>query len=193
MNATPEVRLGLGIMLAVLAVQRLSELLISRQHEAALRARGAVEFGREQFPWFVALHVLMPLGIVAEVLFLGERPGDDWPWMLLLLVVAALLRAAAIRALGDRWHTRVWVVPGERPFGHGVYRLMRHPNYYAVILECMALPLLFGAWRTAIAASVVNLVLLTMRIRVEEQALAWAAGQKTADPPARVLPEVRSV
>lgn len=181
MNVTPEVRLGLGIMLAVLAVQRLSELLISRQHEAVLRARGAVEFGRELFPGFVALHLLLPLGVVAEVLFLGERPGDDWPWMLLLLVVAALLRAAAIRALGERWHVRVWVIPGERPFVHGIYRFMRHPNYYAVIVECMALPLLFGAWRTAIGASVLNLALLTLRIRVEEKALAWAAEQKPAE------------
>ena len=192
MNVTPEVRLGLGIMLAVLAVQRLSELLISRQHEAVLRARGAVEFGREQFPGFVALHVLLPLGIVAEVLFLGARPGDEWPWLLLLLVVAALLRAAAIRALGERWHVRVWVIPGERPFTHGIYRFLRHPNYYAVIVECMALPLLFGAWRTAIAASVLDLVLLTMRIRAEEHALAWAAGQKAVEPPGEVLPEARS-
>jgi methyltransferase len=177
MNVDSTVGLGLGLMLAVLAVQRVSELLISRQHEEALRARGAVEFGREQLPWFVALHLLLPLGTVAEVLFLGVRPGQDWPWMFLLLVVAAMLRAAAIRALGERWHVRVWVIPGERPFTHGVYRLMRHPNYFAVILECAALPLLFGAWRTAIVASTLNLLLLAMRIRVEEQALAWAAGQ----------------
>ena len=177
MSLDPAVRLGLGLMVAVLALQRVSELLISRRHEELLRERGAVEFGREQFPWFVALHVGLPLGIIAEVLFLGARPGEDWPWMLLLLAVAALLRAASIRALGDRWHVRVRVIPGEPPMTHGVYRLLRHPNYFAVILECAALPLLFGAWRTAIAASVLNLVLLAMRIRLEEEALAWAAGQ----------------
>ncbi len=177
MSVDPAVRLALGLMVAVLAVQRVSELLISRRHEEVLRERGAVEFGREQFPWFVALHVGLPLGIIGEVGFLGARPGDDWPWMLLLLVVAALLRAAAIRALGDRWHVRVRVIPGERPMRHGVYRLMRHPNYYAVVLECAVLPLLFGAWRTAIVASAWNLVLLAMRIRLEERALAWAAGQ----------------
>ena len=91
MNVGPTVGLSLGLMLAVLALQRVSELLISRQHEAVLRARGGVEFGREQFPWFVALHLLLPLGTVAEVRFLGARPGHDWSWMLLLLVVAALL------------------------------------------------------------------------------------------------------
>lgn len=177
MSVDPAVRLGLGLMIAVLALQRVSELLISRRHEEALRGRGAVEFGREQFPWFVALHVGLPLGIVAEVLFLGARPGEDWPWMLLLLAAAALLRAASIRALGDRWHVRVRVIPGERPMTHGVYRLLRHPNYAAVVLECAALPLLFGAWRSAIAASAVNLVLLAMRVRLEENALAWAAAQ----------------
>ena len=60
---------------------------------------------------------------------------------------------------------------------HGVYRFMRHPNYFAVVLECAALPLLFGAWRTAIVASATNLVLLAIRIRIEEKALAWAAGE----------------
>jgi len=175
MSFDPSIGLGLGIMAGVLAVQRVSELLLSRQHQRTMERLGGVEFGREQFPAFVALHVGIPLAIAIEVLVLGARPGPDWPWMLVLLVVAALLRAAAIRALGERWHVRVWVIPGEKPQTHGIYRWMRHPNYFAVILECAALPLLFGAWRTAVAASLVNLILLTMRIRVEEQALAWAA------------------
>jgi len=175
MNADAGIELGLGLMAAVLAIQRVSELLLSRQHQRTMQRMGGVEFGRELFPAFVALHVGIPLAIAFEVLFLGTRPSADWPWMLLLLVVAALLRAAAIRALGERWHVRVWVVPGEKPQTHGIYRWMRHPNYFAVMLECAALPLLFGAWRTAIGASLLNLVLLTMRIRTEEQALTWAA------------------
>ncbi len=175
MRSDPGIALGLGLMAGVLAIQRLSEMLISRHHQRVMEKMGGVEFGRELFPAFVALHVGMPLAIALEVLVLGTRPGPDWPWMLVLLVIAALLRGAAIRALGERWHVRVWVVPGEPPMTHGIYRWMRHPNYFAVMLECAALPLLFGAWRTAIGASLVNLVLLAMRIRTEEQALAWAA------------------
>jgi len=180
MTRDPGLDVALGVMLVAVAVQRLSELLLARQHQRVLEGRGAVEFGRGHFPGFVLLHVLMPLGIVTEVLGLGARPGPDWPWMFVLLVIAAVLRAAAIRALGERWHVRVFVVPGERPQTHGVYRLMRHPNYYAVILECAALPLLFGAWRTAIVASALNLAMLAIRVRVEERALAWAAVQPAA-------------
>ena len=80
-----------------------------------------------------------------------------------------------MRALGERWTTRVLVVPGEPPVRHGIYRWLRHPNYLAVAIELIAAPLMFGAWRTAIAGSLANLILLGVRIRCEDRALAGAA------------------
>lgn len=177
MSVEPPVALGLATALGALVLQRLSELMISSAHQKTLAARGAVEFGRRQFPGFVALHVLMPLALVAEVVAGGARPGPAWPWLLGLLAIAALLRAASIRALGDRWHVRVWVVPGEARQTHGIYRWLAHPNYVAVVLEMAALPLLFGAWRTAIAASAFNAMMLALRVRIEERALRWASEQ----------------
>jgi methyltransferase len=53
----------------------------------------------------------------------------------------------------------------------GPYRFLRHPNYLAVVVELIAAPLLFGAWRTAIAISALDLVALAIRIRAEEAAL----------------------
>ena len=154
-----------------LAVQRFFELALSARHEVRLRAMGAREHSRGHFPIFVLLHVLFPLALLFEVFRLGARPPAAWPLGLALLAAAQALRFAAIRALGDRWHVRIWVVPGLAPVAHGPYRFLRHPNYVAVTVELLSASLLFGAWRTAIAISALNLVALSIRIRAEERAL----------------------
>jgi methyltransferase len=53
----------------------------------------------------------------------------------------------------------------------GPYRLMRHPNYVAVVVEGFALPLVHTAWVTALVFTVANGVLLRTRIRCENAAL----------------------
>jgi len=81
------------------------------------------------------------------------------------------LRYWAIASLGDRWNVRVIVVPGEALVVSGPYRYVRHPNYLAVAVEIATLPLIHGAYLTAIAFSAMNAALLRVRIRTEEAAL----------------------
>jgi methyltransferase len=57
----------------------------------------------------------------------------------------------------------------------GPYRWLRHPNYVAIVMEFIAAPMMFGAWRTAILISVLNALALTVRIRCENDALQRAA------------------
>jgi methyltransferase len=56
---------------------------------------------------------------------------------------------------------------------------MRHPNYAAVILELLAVPLVGGAWLTALLATGANALVLRRRIAAEEHELmrdrAWRA------------------
>jgi methyltransferase len=91
-------------------------------------------------------------------------------------LLAQGLRWWAIGTLGERWCTRVIVLPGSTPVTRGPYRFLKHPNYLAVVLEMALVPLAFGAWRTALAFSAGNAVLLAVRIRAEERALGegWA-------------------
>jgi methyltransferase len=105
--------------------------------------------------------------------WLLDRPFLSWlGWpMLVLLVAAHALRWWCIRALGPQWTTRVIVVPGTGLVTSGPYRYLRHPNYVAVVLEGIALPLVHTAWLTALAFTVLNAALLAGRIRVEERAL----------------------
>lgn len=174
--SAPAPLLALAAYLVFLVAHRLFELRVSACHERALRARGGYEVGRSHFPLFVVLHALYPVALAAEVLVLGARPGTLWPLWLALLAGAQALRVASHRALGERWTARVWVVPGQPPVTHGVYRWLRHPSYLAVTIELAAGSLLFGAWRTAIAASALNLVALAIRIPIEERAVQAGSG-----------------
>ena len=160
-------------LVGVAACMRLVELAISRRHIASLRERGAVEFGRSHYGWMVAVHASFLVACVLEVWLL------DRPWvrplgiaMLALLVGAASLRYWVIATLGERWSTRVVFVPGEPLVETGPFRWLRHPNYLAVVIEFVALPLVHTAWLTAVVFSVANGLVLRARIAVEEAALA---------------------
>jgi methyltransferase len=165
------------LLVAAVAVERLVELVISRRHERALRARGAVEAGAGHYPLMVAVHAALLAGAAAEVLLL-DRPFLPWlGWPMLAVVVATMaLRYWVIATLGERWTTRVLVLPAVPLVARGPYRFLRHPNYLAVVLEVMALPLVHTAWITALVCGVLNLLVLALRIRVEDAALRGATG-----------------
>lgn len=170
----------LGLLLVVVgatAVERVGELVVSARNARWAFARGGVESGRGHFGAMVALHTALLVAPVVEVV-VADRPFLPWlGWTALAAVVAAQgLRWWCIATLGRRWNTRVIVVPGLPLVARGPYRVLRHPNYLAVVLEGVALPLVHTAWITALAFTVLNAVLLLgFRIPAEERALAELA------------------
>jgi methyltransferase len=160
-------------LLGLIALERLLELRLSRRNAARILGQGGQEWGAAHFPIMVFLHTAIFPAAWAEVHFLHR------PWqpvlaggMALLILGTMGLRYWAIHSLGSHWNTRVIVLPGAELVAKGPYRWIRHPNYLAVILELAAIPLFHGAWWTAIAFGLANLVVLRHRIRVEEQAMA---------------------
>lgn len=177
-------------VLLVLATggERVAELVVARRHTRWSMARGAVEHGRSHYPAMVVLHTGLLLGCLAEVVTMRRpfHPGLGWT-MLAVVVAAQALRWWCVRTLGPRWNTRVLVVPGLPLVAGGPYRWLRHPNYVAVVAEGAALPLIHGAWLTALLFTLLNAALLTVRIRCEDAALAPAA-DPAADPDGTVAP-----
>jgi methyltransferase len=166
-------------LVALVAASRLVELAVSRRNVAILKARGAIEFGAGHYPWMVAIHALFLLSCLLEVWLLDRRwiPALGVP-MLGVLALATALRYWAIRTLGTRWNTRVVLVPGEPLLVSGPYRWMRHPNYLGVMVELAALPLVHTAWMTSAVFSVLNVMMLAQRVRVEEAAQArWSVNR----------------
>ncbi|MEM1202046.1 MAG: isoprenylcysteine carboxylmethyltransferase family protein [Acidobacteriota bacterium] len=165
------------LLIALVALERLAELRITRRHAARLRDRGGFEVAPEHYRWMVLLHTGVLVAAPLEVVLVPRSfvPWVGWP-MLGVVASTMALRYWVIATLGDRWTTRIFVVPGEGPVTSGPYRWLRHPNYLAVILEVAALPLVHGAWWTALAASAANALVLRVRIQAEEAALEAAAG-----------------
>ena len=161
------------LLVAVVIVIRLAELGVAKRNRAWAMERGGVESGAEHYPVMVALHTALFVGCLLEVP-LADRPFLPWlGWpMLVLLVGAHVLRWWCIRTLGPQWNTRVIRVPGAPLVTGGPYRWLRHPNYVAVVVEGFALPLVHTAWVTALAFTVLNALLLRVRLRVENEALA---------------------
>jgi methyltransferase len=179
-------------LLALLGVERLVELRLSKRNAQLAFARGGREVGQAHYRVMTALHTAFLVCAVLEPWLLHRSPPGLLSWVALTVaVVAQALRYWAIGTLGERWNTRVIVVPDAPPVTGGPYRFMRHPNYLAVVLELAAVPLIAGAWLTALSFSLANAALLFWRIRVEEAALGpqWQAA--FADH-ARFLPKGRS-
>lgn len=178
-------------LLALVALERGVELWLSARNARRALARGAVESGRGHYPAMVAVHGLFLVACAAEALAFPEPPPPLALAAAAGVVTAQALRWWAVSALGDRWNTRILVVPGEPPVTRGPYRWLRHPNYLAVVLEIACLPLAFGSWRTALAFSILNALLLMARIPAEERALGpgWAASLGHRP---RLVPALRS-
>lgn len=160
-------RRALAVTIGGVVVQRIGELVWSRRNERRLCACGAVEHGADHYRWMVALHAGWLLATAVE----GRRQHQCHPLALAAFIGVQPLRLWVLRTLGDRWTTRVLTLPGTPLVTTGPYRLMRHPNYAVVAVEIVTLPVAFGAWRTAIVASVANAAVLHRRLEVENAAL----------------------
>jgi methyltransferase len=161
------------VVVALVAVERLVELVVSKRNAAWSLARGGRESGRGHYAVMVVLHTGLLVGMLVEAWVRRPVvPVGLAVTMLVLAVASQGLRWWCIATLGRRWNTRVIVVPDLPLVAAGPYRLMRHPNYVAVVVEGFALPLVHACWLTAVVFTVANAFVLAVRLRVENAALA---------------------
>jgi methyltransferase len=157
-------------ILAFVTFQRLAELVLARQNTARLLAMGAREHAPGHYPLIVAVHTLW----LASLWWLAPGRPIHWP-LFILFVLLQLGRVWVLRTLGPRWTTRIIVLPGAPLVTRGPFRFVSHPNYLVVIGEIAVLPLVFGLWQVAALFTVLNALVLTIRIRAESRALSSVA------------------
>ena len=161
------------VVVGLVALERLAELVVSRRNAAWSLARGGREYGRGHYPAMVVLHSGFLVAMLVEAFVRRPEVPTVLAWSMLALVVTSqALRWWCILTLGPRWNTRVIVVPDLPAVRTGPYRVLAHPNYVAVVVEGIALPMVHAAWITAVTFTVLNAILLTVRLRVEDAALA---------------------
>lgn len=159
-------------LLALVAVLRLVELRISRRHQDQLVSRGAARVSEPRFGWMVALHTAVLAGSALEVLLLHR------PFIPILAAVsftvflfANIVRWWVIRTLGDHWNVQVMDSTRLGIVSSGPFRYVRHPNYAAVFVEMLALPLVHTAWITSLVGSLAHVLVLSRRLSTEERVL----------------------
>lgn len=166
---------------AGVAIQRLLELAKNRRNVRALVARGGREHASRHYIAMVLVHALWFVSILYEVGVVGRE--FYWPlftFAAVLTLCGNTLRFLSMRALGERWTTRIVTLPGSKPITGGIYRYFRHPIYVGVCLEIAAIPLLHSAFVTSAVFTILNLLVLRVRIREEEKALRSEGGYDEA-------------
>ena len=166
------------LILALVTLERVIELRIARANTKRLTQTGGYEVGSGHYPLIVALHASW----LAALWWHAPFQPVSVP-LLALFGLVELGRLWVLLTLGKRWTTRIIVVPGEALVRRGPYRFVSHPNYVVVVAEIALLPLVFGLWRTAVIFTLLNVAVLTIRIREENRALAAGSGWTAATQP----------
>ena len=154
-----------ALFIAFLIVQRLGELVVARRNTRRLLARGAVEHGAAHYPLIVALHA----GWLACIALSGWGHAVNPLWLTIFLLLQ-LLRVWILATLGPRWTTRI-IVLDEPLVRRGPFRVLRHPNYALVVAEIAVAPMVLGLAWVAVLFSVLNAIVLSVRLRAENAAL----------------------
>lgn len=187
-------RIGYTALLVAVGLGRLIEMAISRRRQQRLMQAGVETVPERHFRVMVLLHTSVLVAAALEVRWL-KRPFVRLlalP-MTLLFLAANLLRWWVIATLAEHWNVRVMDSVARGVVTHGPYRWIRHPNYVAVFLELLALPLIHSAWLTALLGGVAHIWVLRQRITTEEGILmAHPAYRRAMGAKPRFLPRWRN-
>ena len=154
------------VILVLVTAQRLGELVLARHNTSRLLTKGAIEIGAGHYPVVVALHAAWLIA-----LWIWGRDQDINVLALIGFAVMQGLRLWVLATLGERWTTRIIVLPGAPLVAAGPYRYLSHPNYAVVVGEIALLPLALHLPWVALVFTLLNAAVLFIRIRVEARAL----------------------
>ena len=162
------------IILSIVIIQRLLELVIAKRNEKNMRAQGAYEVGASHYPLMILLHVSFFISLLVEVTTFNLTPSPLFLVFLIMFLCVQGLRVWCLTSLGSFWNTKIIILPGAHVVTKGPYKYLRHPNYLVVSMEIALLPLMFEAYFTAICFTILNAMMLSVRIPTEERALKEA-------------------
>lgn len=179
----------LGLILLI-CLQRFFELWLSKKHEKSIIKSGGFEVGHNHYPYMVLVQSLWLVACAIEALSLKEIPGlFIIIFFTLLFLVGQFFRLLAILTLKERWTVKIMILPTAPVLTKGIYSKIRHPNYLGMIIEIFSLPLILGLWKTALLLSIMNGIILYIRIKCEEEALEKHLNYKSAfESKGRIIP-----
>lgn len=161
------------VLIILVSGERIVELIISRRNLRWSFDQGGIEYGRSHYKYMVVIHVGLLAGCLVEIWLTRPELYPLLSWAMFALAMGSQgLRWWCISTLGKQWNTLVVIIPGFSAVTKGPYKWFKHPNYVAVVIEGIALPMVGFAWRTALIFTFLNIFVLTARLKIENKALA---------------------
>jgi methyltransferase len=157
------------VFISFIILLRILELVVSKQNEKWLLQNGAVEYGKNHYPFIVALPVLFIISLIVEYYIL--KPVSYNSFIIIIYFILLAFKIWVISSLGKFWNTKIYRIPNFALIKRGPYKFLKHPNYLIVIAEIAIIPLIFQLYYTAIIFSILNLLMLSVRIKEENKAL----------------------
>jgi len=157
----------------LIVCQRISELFMAKRNERWMKERGAQEFGQVHYPLIVFIHIMFFIIFLLEVKIWKNGLSPIWPSLLAAFICTQFIRIWALTSLGKYWNTKIIILPGANLVKKGPYRFLKHPNYIVVAIEFMVIPFMFQAYFTALFFSLLNVIIMRIRIPAEEAALTY--------------------
>ncbi len=148
---------------------RIGELVLSKRNEKWLMQNGAVEYGKRHYPFIVALHILFIISLVIE--YTARQAVSFSLFMLIFYFSLLAFKTWVIFSLGKFWSTRIYHISGMPLVKKGPYKYFKHPNYLIVIAEIAVIPMIFHLYFTAITFTLLNAIMLFIRIKEENKVL----------------------
>ena len=161
------------IIISIVIIQRLTELMIAKRNEKWLIANGAVEYGKEHYKYIVFLHTMFFISMFIEFNIRGRHSEFSVInyLFLVIFIFMQVMRFWVLNSLGKYWNTKILRIPGSVLISKGPYRYFKHPNYIIVCCEIIAIPMIFDLYVTAIVFTVLNALILAVRIKEENKVL----------------------
>ena len=157
------------LFISFVILLRIGELVLSKSNEKWLLRNGAVEYGQKHYPFIVALHLLFIISLIIE--YNTKQTVSFSIFLLLFYFLLIAFKTWVILSLGKFWNTRIYHIPGIPLVKKGPYSYFKHPNYLIVVAEIVVIPLIFHLYFTAITFTLLNAILLFIRIKEENKAM----------------------
>lgn len=163
---------GVIVFIFFIIVQRVWELKIAKRNERKIKQLGGIEVGENHYFLFILLHVAFFVSLFVEsTIFHTHLLMSEGIIIWLIFICTQIFRVWCIHSLGIYWNTKIIIVPNHKRITKGPYQFVNHPNYIIVAIELCVIPILIGAFMTAFIFPLLHLLLLCIRIPVENNAL----------------------
>lgn len=157
------------LFISFVILLRIGELVLSKKNEKWLLQNGAVEYGKQHYPFIVALHVSFLISLILE--YFTQQTASYSLFFLLFYFLLLAFKTWVILSLGKFWNTKIYHIPNVPLIKKGPYKYFKHPNYIVVIAEIAVIPLAFHLYYTAIIFTLLNTIMLFVRIKEENKTL----------------------